>query len=34
MSLDENDPDYYNKAVTYHAWNKTVNNAVYFSETF
>lgn len=34
MSLDENDPDYYNKAVTYHAWNKAVNNAVYFSETF
>ena len=34
MSLDEKDPDYYNKAVTYHAWNKAVNNAVYFSETF
>lgn len=34
MSLDENDPDYYNKVVTYHAWNKAVNNAVYFSETF
>ena len=34
MSLDEKDPDYYNKAVTYHAWNKAVNNAVYFNETF
>lgn len=34
MSLDENDPDYYSKALTYHAWNKAVNNAVYFNETF
>jgi hypothetical protein len=34
MSLDENDPDYHSKALTYHAWNKAVNNAVYFNETF
>ncbi len=33
-TLDEKDPEFYNKALLYHSWNKAVTNAVFFSETF
>ena len=34
LTLDQKDPDFYNKALLHHAWNKAVTNAVFFSETF
>jgi hypothetical protein len=34
LTLDQKDPEFYNKALLHHAWNKAVTNAVFFSETF